>query len=127
MFKQGARGGKIARLLGHYSQSPRHCRQILVSSARVVVGVDGDVPLIVLRGEFDMSTTVDLRIALKGASVAHETIIVDLTDTTFLDSTAVSALAITAGRKRLRIRGATGVIRRILEATGVIKFMEDEG
>jgi anti-anti-sigma factor len=89
--------------------------------------VDGDVPLIVMRGEFDMSTTVDLRIALKAASADHETIIVDLTDCTFLDSTAVSSLAMAAGRKRLRIRGATGITRRILESTGVIKFMEDDG
>ena len=99
----------------------------VVRAARVVVGVDGDVPLVVMIGEFDMSTTGDLRDALNAVSGGHESIIVDLTDTTFLDSTAVSTLAMAAGRNRLRIRGAAGVPRRILEATGVIKFMEDEG
>jgi anti-sigma B factor antagonist len=98
-----------------------------VTAGRVVVQLDGDVPLLSLLGEFDLSNAVDLRDALDSVTDGHgNTIIIDLTETTFLDSTALGALALASREDTIRVRGATGEPRRVLELSGVIFFMDDE-
>lgn len=56
-------------------------------------GVDADTTTIVVGGELDTRAAPALREALERASDAGVThVIVDLTDTTFIDSTAIGAL-----------------------------------
>jgi anti-anti-sigma factor len=58
----------------------------------IEVGRDGDVQLVSLRGEHDISTAPDLRGALERAQDAGEAVVVDLTDVEFVDSTVLQAL-----------------------------------
>lgn len=58
----------------------------------IEVGRDGDVQVVSLRGEHDISTAPDLRGALERARDAGHAVVVDLTDVEFVDSTVLQAL-----------------------------------
>lgn len=65
--------------------------------------LDDESYLVAVCGEIDLFTTPELKAALTGAIEAGRTnIVVDLTETTFLDSTALGALIGTV--KQLRAR-----------------------
>ncbi len=66
--------------------------------------LDGDAYVIALAGEVDLYTAPEFKEALLEAiGDGAKTIVVDLTDTTFIDSTTLGVLV--GGVKRLRHRG----------------------
>lgn len=82
----------------------------------------GDIQVLTLTGELDMSSSDDLRIALSQAvSSGHERVIVDLRGLTFMDSMGLRALF-----EARTIKGSTTVqlipgppaIQRVFEVSG---------
>jgi anti-sigma B factor antagonist len=86
--------------------------------------------VIVLTGEHDLSSVEELRTALDQAASAHS-IVVDLSETAFIDSAVLGALIAShrrAGedghRWALVVGGGSGAaVRRILELTGLDSVM----
>jgi len=88
------------------------------------VEADGAV-LLYLRGELDLGSAPLLRAAL--ARLGGRTVVIDLGDLTFMDSTGLAVLL--ENRREdggLRIRGATGRVRALLERTGVLAVLAVE-
>jgi anti-sigma B factor antagonist len=89
--------------------------------------LDGDVTVIALAGEVDLYTAPEFKEALLEAIAdGPKTVVVDLTDTTFIDSTTLGVLV--GGLKRLRPDGRTLAlvcsdpnITKIFEITGLDK------
>lgn len=74
-----------------------------------------------VRGEVDLSTAPQLREALTSLiSEGHLAVVVDLSDTEFVDSTGLGALV--TGLKRLRARG--GEMRVVCTSPRVCKVFE---
>jgi anti-anti-sigma factor len=77
-------------------------------------------------GEMDMATVPELAIAIDGVQDAARRVIVDLSETTFLDSAAINGLI--RYQRQLDQRGVAfgvvspvdGVVRKALEITNVI-------
>jgi anti-anti-sigma factor len=89
--------------------------------------VDG-VPVVRAVGEIDMATAGALRDCLAGIPAETATVIVDLSEVTFLDSTGLSALVGSWKRftsandgAELRLVVARPLIQRVLEVTGLDK------
>jgi anti-sigma B factor antagonist len=85
---------------------------------------EGNVPVLSINGEIDLSKAPDLRerlvtIASTGAPLA----IVDLTEVTFLDSTALGVLV--SGLKRMRAGG--GDLRLVVTRPNLVKVFEITG
>lgn len=85
---------------------------------------EGSVPVLAISGEIDLSKAPDLRerlvsIAASGAEVA----VVDLTEVTFLDSTALGVLV--SGLKRMRASG--GDLRLVVTRPNLVKVFEITG
>lgn len=82
-----------------------------VGGERVVAGT----------GDIDLVSADGFRDALVAAAADGLPVVVDLSAVTFLDAAGLSALV--AGRiaagGRFRVVGATGVVRRVLEVTGL--------
>jgi anti-sigma B factor antagonist len=78
---------------------------------------------IILTGEIDMSNVGTLTQALAAAPTTAHSIVVDLADVTFLDSTGIATLlsayrrAVAAGQT-LTVVNAQGMVRRVLDITG---------
>jgi anti-sigma B factor antagonist len=75
-------------------------------------------------GEIDLTTAPLLQAALMDAVDRHCTVCCDLSDVTFLGAAGINALVIVHERaaqagSRLRIRGAHGITRRVLQITGL--------
>jgi len=92
----------------------------------IEVGRDGDVQVVSLRGEHDISTAPDLRGALERAQAAGDAVVVDLTGVEFVDSTVLQALLQgrdTAGqgaeRRLVLVVPDDGVARRLLSLTNL--------
>jgi anti-sigma B factor antagonist len=89
--------------------------------------VDSDRHVVAVRGELDLYTASELKEVFAGAIDAGRIrIIVDLADTTFLDTSALSVLL--SAFKRLRSRGGALVlaglnekIAKVFEITGLDK------
>ncbi len=86
-----------------------------------VVDVD-DVHVVSLHGQLDLANADRVRDAIIGA--AGSTVVVDLSDLQFLDSSGIAALL--SARSRItdtghgfEVRGAQGIVRRVLEVTGL--------
>ena len=83
-----------------------------------------------LEGELDIAGAPELRDSL--ARLSEEpgcSILVDLADLTYLDSTGISVLVVAAKRVRseggsFTVANASGSVRRILEITGLVEFLE---
>jgi anti-anti-sigma factor len=92
--------------------------------AEVSVTEEAGVPVVRLYGEVDLSNIEEVRHAIFApAEAGHGCIVVDLTGTTYLDSTAVRllfdlAVRLQARRRRLRlvVSDAT-IVRRVLVLT----------
>jgi anti-anti-sigma factor len=102
-------------------------------SARAISLVRQDAAdgcVVVLTGEHDLSSVEDLRKAFDQASAAS-TVMVDLSDTAFIDSAVLGALiashrdATEHGRRWALIvgNGSGAAVRRILELTGLDAVM----
>lgn len=88
--------------------------------------VERDGGVLRLAGEFDLNSCDSLREELSKALAdsAGSGVVVDLSKATFLDSEALNALlsGFTAAQDAdigFRLTGATGVVRRVLEISGV--------
>ena len=81
-----------------------------------------DEHLVRLRGELDVLNASRLRDAL--IEVGHSRVVVDLSDVSFIDSSGMASLlgarqAITDAGNQFVVRGATGIVRRVIELTGL--------
>jgi anti-anti-sigma factor len=91
---------------------------------------DGDA--LVLRGDFDVRSTMEVRSAIHRHLHAEEQdLVIDLTDVTTLDVTAARVLAyasLEAGRagQHLRLRGCGPAVRRMLQLSRLARFIEVE-
>lgn len=92
--------------------------------------------LIRVKGEVDLSNAARLEEAIHSAcEEAGRPIVVDLSGLEFIDSTGLSVLVAATRRfrengNRLRVRGASGQVRKILEVAGVHDWLfldEDSG
>ncbi len=99
------------------------------TAGRVTVNLSGDVPVIALVGEFDIANECDLRNALAAVANGHRArVALDLSRTTFLDSTALRVLAVTWREGiDLSVRGATGEARLALEVSGLLCYLREDG
>jgi anti-sigma B factor antagonist len=99
----------------------------LTGAGRIeATAIDGGWPVIALSGEHDLSTAPELRARLHDLADA-DAVIIDLDETTFVDSSILGVLV--GGLRRARERdvpfaivlgeGAHPAIRRIFELTGL--------
>ena len=89
---------------------------------------DGQLHHVHLHGELDLLHAEELRALLVG--IAGSTVSVDLSDLQFIDSTGITALV--AARKEVialghgfEVLGASGMVRRVFEITGLVRFLSD--
>ena len=86
--------------------------------------IDDDRHVVAVRGEIDLFTAPELKAAVVGAIDAGRTrIVVDLSETTFLDSTALGVLI--GALKRLRTRD--GVMTIVNRDANIAKTFEITG
>lgn len=91
-----------------------------------------DGPTLVLSGDFDVRSTWEVRNAIYEHLEGHdEDVVVDLTDVTSVDVTALKVLAVAtrqAGRggHHLTLRGCSPAVRRLLHMTHLIRVVEVE-
>lgn len=91
---------------------------------------DSDTATVVVGGDVDLATVagLDRQIASALDTPGIAAVTVDLSDVTFLDSSGISALIkarkLADERKiRLRVNGASGFIRQVLELSGVWQYL----
>jgi anti-sigma B factor antagonist len=86
--------------------------------------VEGSAPVLAITGEIDLSKAPDLRARLvKIASGDAPLVVVDLTEVTFLDSTALGVLV--SSLKRMRSGG--GDLRLVVTRPNLVKVFEITG
>lgn len=88
---------------------------------------DGDRPVVVVRGELDLAAVADLLVAVDVALTAGPRLALDLRDTTFIDSTGVTALVALSVRlgqipEAIVLRDPSPPVVRMLELTGVTRL-----
>jgi len=91
-----------------------------------------DGPRLVLAGDFDVRSTWEVRTALYEHLGSHDLdVVVDLTEVTSIDLTALKVLAVAtrhaerAGR-HLTLRGCGPAVRRLLHLSHLIRLVEVE-
>ena len=91
-----------------------------------------DGPRLVLHGDFDVRSTMEVRNALYELLAAHEgDVVVDLSAVATIDLTALKVLAV-ASRQAARdghhvlLRGCCPAVRRMLLKTHIIRLVELE-
>ena len=91
-----------------------------------------DGPTILLSGDFDVRSTMEVRNAIYEHLHGHdEDVVVDLTDVTTIDMTALKVLAVAtrmASRDghHLTLRGCGPAVRRMLHLSHLIRVVEVE-
>jgi anti-anti-sigma factor len=89
---------------------------------------NGDVYLVTAEGELDMATVGDLADELDRAAASDaKQILLDLSGVTFIDSMGIHLLVKAqrhVAQGRLRLLPVEGEVRRLLELTGVAKYLE---
>jgi anti-anti-sigma factor len=88
-----------------------------------ISGSEGTSVILALRGELDILGAARLRQYL--AAVTAPELLIGLEDLDFLDSSGLAVL-LEAKRERpdLQFRGARGDVRRVLERTGTLAYIE---
>ena len=95
---------------------------------RIELSTGSESPTITLVGEFDLSNAPDLlarfdELAESGVARIH----VDMTQTSFIDSTVLGAFGLAYRRGlHLTIRGASDVVQRQLDASGLAAIFDIE-
>lgn len=89
---------------------------------------DDGVHVITLHGDLDLANARRVRDVL--VDVAGSTVVVDLADLGFLDSSGIAALLgarsrILASGNQFQVRGARGIVRRVLEVTGLAHLLTE--
>jgi anti-anti-sigma factor len=95
---------------------------------------DADTVTISLASELDLSTSdeVEQQLIAHGSAEGVTHVVVDLSGVPFLDSAGINALlkvrrwADTNGRT-VRVTGTGGLVREVLELTGVLAYLSDTG
>ena len=92
--------------------------------------------VLVLAGELDVRSTGEIRTALYEhlrvhGSYTHGRVLIDLSDVTSIDATALKVLAAASRRARRRggvvvLRGACPAVRRMLHLTHLVRLFELE-
>jgi anti-sigma B factor antagonist len=91
---------------------------------------EGDAVVVGLRGEFDASVAQHVRAQIQSVlETGVGTVVVDMREVTFIDSTGLGVLAGAARRARscgtrLLLRGPTRATRRVLDLTGLAETFE---
>lgn len=91
-----------------------------------------DGPTLLLSGEFDVRSTWEVRNAIYDHLDRHaDDVVVDLTDVTAIDMTALKVLAVATRRAgqdghRLTLRGCGPAVRRMLHLSRLIRVVEVE-
>ncbi|HET8657577.1 MAG TPA: SigB/SigF/SigG family RNA polymerase sigma factor [Micromonosporaceae bacterium] len=94
---------------------------------RFQVRREGDVDLVRVNGVLDLSTSPRLRTVLRGCLVdGPRHLVVDVSGVDLMDCGAVGVLVVQRGQAEqaggsLRVTGAEGLVREVLEVTGVAK------
>ena len=91
-----------------------------------------DGPVLHLSGDFDVRSTWEVRTAIYEHLEGHdEDVVVDLTEVTTIDMTALKVLAVATRRAsaaghRLTLRGCGPAVRRMLHLSHLIRIVEVE-
>jgi anti-sigma B factor antagonist len=95
---------------------------------RIDQTADPECPTITLVGEFDLSNAPDLvRRFDELADASVPRVIIDMTETSFIDSTVLGAFGLAYRRGlHLTIRGASDVVRRHLDSSGLAAIFDIE-
>jgi anti-sigma B factor antagonist len=97
----------------------------------VHVRSDGDALHLGLVGEFDLSEVDCFRACVEGAVESNGgSVVIDLGDVTFIDSTAITALLEVRRRcdgdgRQLRFENASASVTRVFELTGLTEVFMD--
>jgi anti-sigma B factor antagonist len=110
----------------HTSCAPADAGETLLRISEECVGRRAVVSI---GGEVDMSNAADLRIAIEGAATRAFEIWLDLTDTTFIDSSGLHAMAaaraqLIEANLRLALICPEGPILRLITLTGFDQIFE---
>jgi anti-sigma B factor antagonist len=81
---------------------------------------------VVVQGEVDVSNAAALTERIIVAAVGESRVVVDLARCTFLDSSGLNALVRARERAEAEIvlRGATGLVRQVLEISGLDQLFD---
>lgn len=95
---------------------------------RIEQTADAECPTITMVGEFDLSNSPDLvRRFDELADAGVPKVIVDMTETSFVDSTVLGAFGLAYRRGlHLTIRGASDWVRRQLDTSGLMAMFDVE-
>ena len=85
------------------------------------------VPLICLAGELDLATAPQVRAAGQAAlGAGADRIVFELGGLEFMDSSGLRVLLEIASDASVRLRDASGAVRRVIESTGVETILKLE-
>lgn len=102
-----------------------------VKGTELVIRVDVEQPAVSARGAVDMCTAPQfLSCLLLVADQGATDVVVDLSDSTFLDCRGLAALmaardALQTEDRSLILRGACGVVRKIIEMSDLRELLDD--
>lgn len=85
--------------------------------------------VVLLHGQLDLANAERVREILRGTG--GETVVADLSGLTFLDSSGIAALLaarseVLAEGRAFVLRGAKGIVRQVLEVTGLAPLLEPD-
>ena len=87
-------------------------------------GSDGSEPVVTIAGEIDVATSPTLRSAIAAVVEGASPVTIDLSATTFIDSSGLGVLVAALNRSRelghdLSLRGLQAPVQRVFEITGL--------
>ena len=91
-----------------------------------------DGPILLMSGDFDVRSTPEVRTAIYDHLEGYDSdVVVDLTEVTSIDQTALNVLAVATRRAartghHLTLRGCSPAVRRMLHLTHLVRFVEVE-